>query len=112
MFTTNCTNKGCRKFQEPYLDVKTNKVFCGICNQEIENISPFTKNTMKTLKQTRSAKSTKSFAVKCGNCQIHDRPILQKNLVCCSSCKKQIKNLPESFVIMLKEELKRVDMDG
>jgi hypothetical protein len=109
-FTMACSNKGCGKFQEPYYDPKTDKVYCSECDREIINVSSFTKNQMKSSKQYKK-KSATSFAVKCTKCGKEDRPILINNNVLCSSCKKPLDNLSEPFKNMLKEKLKTVNND-
>ena len=49
-FSTFCTNKGCGKIQEPYLDPQTDRVHCSLCDQEIVNLTPFVKSQMKSMK--------------------------------------------------------------
>ena len=51
MFFIYCTNKGCGVQMEPYIDPKTDKVYCSACDNEIANITHFTKVQMKSLKQ-------------------------------------------------------------
>ena len=50
-FSIQCTNKGCQKIQEPYIDTKDDKVYCSLCNKELLNITHFVKVQMKSLKQ-------------------------------------------------------------
>ena len=54
-FATNCTNKGCMKYNEPFLDTSSNDVICSECNRVIVNIPIFTKNLMKTLGQVKKS---------------------------------------------------------
>lgn len=110
MFSLNCTNKGCGKQMEPYLDPKTDKVYCSSCDNEITNITHFAKVQMKSLKQYKP-KTTTSFSVKCQKCGKEDRPILLNKDVVCSACKKAFTHLSEHFKIMLKEKLKTVNND-
>lgn len=110
MFMTNCNNKGCGKFQEPYLDPKSNQVFCSLCNKEIQNISNFTKNQMKASKQFKKKQST-SFALTCKFCNLEARPILQKDDLICSNCKKLFSNVSPIFKNMLKDQLTKIDKD-
>lgn len=109
-FQTVCTNKGCHKSQEPYLDPKNDKVYCSKCEQEINNITHFAKMQMKTLKQFKP-KNTTSFSIKCLNCGREGRPQLTNNDVVCSSCQKPLNNLSVPFKNMLKEQLKTVDKE-
>lgn len=101
----NCTNKGCCKQMEPFIDPKTDKVHCSICDGELTNVTHFTKTQMKSLKQFRK-KNSVAFGVKCNFCGKEDRPLLVQNDIVCPSCKKPHTNLSEPFKIMLKENLK------
>ena len=109
-FTMNCTSKGCCKVQEPYLDVKDNKVYCSECDQEIVNVSHFTKIQMKSIKQFKQKKAI-SFSVKCPHCQKEDRPKLLNQDILCSGCNKPMNHLSEPFKVMLREKLKTVGKD-
>jgi hypothetical protein len=109
-FSTFCTNKGCGKIQEPYLDPKDNKVYCSSCDGELTNLTPFIKNQMKMSKQFKQ-KQSKPFAVKCGKCGQEERPKLQQGDVVCGACNKPLDNLSPIFKNMLKEKLKTVDKD-
>lgn len=113
-FAINCSNKGCRKMQEPYLDPKTDKVFCSLCNDEIFNVNYFTKVQMKSLKQFRQ-KTTNSFSVKCNKCGSEERPKILKNnsdeKIVCGTCSKPLDNLSVAFKNMLKEQLKSAGKD-
>lgn len=104
MFSMNCTNKGCYKQMEPFLDPNSNKVHCSICDGEITNVTIFTKNQMKANKQFRK-KNSVAFGVKCNFCGKDDRPILLKNDIVCSSCKKPLSALSEPFKLMLRDKL-------
>lgn len=105
-----CTNKGCGKLQEPYIDPKTDKVYCSLCDLEISNITHFAKIQMKTLKQYK-AKKTISFAIKCPSCNKEDRPKVVGQDIVCVNCKKPMTHLSEPFKIMLREKLKTVAQD-
>lgn len=109
-FSTNCTNKGCGKFNEPYLDPQDNKAYCSECNRELANLTSFAKNQMKSNKQFKKKAST-SFAVKCKSCNKEDRPIILNDKVTCPSCKKEHSHLSEPFKLMLKEKLKTANQD-
>lgn len=111
-FNMNCTNKGCHKQMIPYIDPKTNKVYCSECEQEMENVSHFVKTQMKTLKQYKE-KNTVSFSVKCNKCGKEARPKLIKNNtdVACPYCNGPLDHLSVAFRNMLKEKLKTADKD-
>ena len=105
-----CSNRGCGKIQEPYLDTKDDKVYCSICDREIANITHFVKVQMKSLKQFKQ-KNTKPFAVKCPKCGKEDRPKLVNEDVVCIGCNKPLDHLSEPFKIMLRDKLKTTDKD-
>lgn len=107
-FSTFCTNKGCGKIQEPYLDPQDNKVYCSECDGELANITQFTKHQMKMNKQFKQKKA-KPFAVKCVKCGKEERPKVEKGDIVCGICAKPMDNLSPIFKNMLKEKLKTVD---
>jgi hypothetical protein len=109
-FSTFCSNKGCGKIQEPYLDPQTDKVHCSLCEGEITNITHFVKIQMKSMKQYRQ-KQPKPFSVKCGVCGREERPKVVADDVVCGVCSKPLNNLSPIFKNMLKEKLKTVDKD-
>jgi hypothetical protein len=109
-FSMSCTTKGCGKTMEPYLDPKTDKVYCSACDNEMTNVTHFTKVQMKTLRQFKEKKVI-SFAVKCQKCGKEDRPKLVGEDIVCRSCKKTMDHLSEPFKIMLREKLKTVAQD-
>jgi len=95
---------------EGYMDPKTDKVYCPLCDNEILNVSHFMKITMKTLKQFRQ-KVQVAFGVKCQNCNKESQPILINDKIICPHCKKEHNHLSEPFKIMLKDKLKTVKRD-
>ena|ERR1700744_2778098 len=103
-YSLTCTNKGCGQLMSPYLDPKTNKVFCSSCHKEIENVNVIIKNQMKMSKQFRK-KEKKSFAIQCPLCSVEDRPKLINDKIICSACNKEMK-LPYQIATMLKMNLK------
>ena len=105
-----CSNKGCGKHMEPYLDPSDDKVYCSECDRELANITHFVKIQMKTFKQFRQ-KKTISFAVKCKKCGKEDRPKLKGQDVICPNCNATHDHLSEPFKIMLKDKLKTVSQD-
>lgn len=109
-FSMPCPHVDCKKMQSPYIEQKTDKVFCSLCEKEIPNVSHFAKIQMKTLKQYKEKKQV-SFAVKCQSCSKEARPLIENNDVVCSFCKKPHSHLSEAFKFMLKEKLKNVDKD-
>lgn len=106
----NCPHKGCHQYMDPYIDPKTDKVYCASCDNELTNITHFAKMQMKSSKQYKT-KQTKSFSIKCTFCSKEDRPIIIKDEIVCCSCKKPFSNLSQPFKIMLKEQLKTADKD-
>ena len=95
---------------EGYMDPKTDKVYCPLCDNEIPNVSHFTKTTMKTLKQFKQ-KVQVAFGVKCSHCHKEAQPVIINNEITCPHCKKEHNHLSEPFKIMLKTELKKVNKD-
>ncbi len=110
MFSMNCTTKGCYKQMEPYIDPKTDKVYCSICDGELTNVTHFTKVQMKSLKQYRQ-KASVAFGIKCNSCGKEDRPIVVGKDIVCPGCKKAHAHLSEPFKIMLRENLKNFGKD-
>lgn len=109
-FSTFCTNKGCGKIQEPYLDPQDNKVYCSACDREITNITHFVKVQMKSMKQFKQKKAT-PFAVKCNMCGREERPQIVNDNVVCGACGGPLSNLSPIFKNMLKEKLRTVDKE-
>lgn len=110
-FSTFCTTKGCGKIQEPYLDPKTDKVHCSLCDNEIVNLTPFVKQQMKMSKQFRQ-KQPAAFAVKCLKCGREEKPKLVSNDVVCGGCSKSLDgSISPIFKNMLKEKLRVTDKD-
>lgn len=95
---------------EPYMDPKTEKVFCPLCDNEIPNISHFTKVTLKNLRQFRQ-KVPVPFAVKCQNCGKESQPKIVNDDVVCPGCSQIHNHLSEPFKIMLKDRLKTANKD-
>ena len=109
-FIMSCNNKGCGKQQSPVLSIEDNKVYCAECDNEILNVSPFIKGQMKNLGQTRKDK-TKSFSVKCSECNKDSRPNKKDNLLFCGSCSKELKNISPIYKKMYLEILSKIDKD-
>jgi ribosomal protein L34E len=109
-FSTFCTNKGCGKIQEPYLDPQDNKVYCSSCDGELTNITQFVKSQMKSMKQFKQ-RQAKPFAVKCAICGKEERPKLVQDDIVCGVCGKPLNNLSPIFKNMLKDKLRTTDKD-
>jgi Zn finger protein HypA/HybF involved in hydrogenase expression len=90
---------------EPYMDQKTDIIYCPKCNKEMLNINHFQKMTMKTLKQFRQ-KQTIPFCVKCQNCGKEAQPKIVNDDTVCPECSHTHNHLSEPFKIMLKDQLK------
>lgn len=109
-FSTFCTNKGCGKIQEPFIDPQDNKVYCSLCEGELTNITPFVKTQMRSMKQYRP-RQAKPFACKCAKCGREERPKVVNDDIVCGVCSEPMNNLSPIFKNMLKERLKTVDKD-
>jgi protein-arginine kinase activator protein McsA len=103
-FSIVCEN--CKKQNEPVIDPKTEKVYCSLCDKEMNNITYFAKSQMKAIKQFRE-KSTSSYSVKCDKCNREGEPKLLNGEVVCSNCKKKLDKLSPIFINMLKEQLRK-----
>lgn len=95
---------------EPYMDPKTEKVYCSKCNNEMTNVTHFMKTTMKTLKQFRQ-KQAVPFGVKCKNCGKEAQPKIVADDIVCPGCNKPHTHLSEPFKMMLKDKLKTTNKD-
>ncbi len=98
-----CTS--CKKLSDPFIDPKTEKVYCGLCEKEMA-ADHFLKIQLKTLKQFKQ-KTNKPFSIKCWSCGKEDTPVQINKEFYCSSCKKQHK-LTEPFKIALRINLPNV----
>lgn len=103
----NCAS--CNKTQEPYLDSKSDKVFCSQCENEIQS-NHFMKVQLKTLKQFK-VKTTTPFMVKCPSCNKEDTPVKNNGKVCCAGCSKPLNNLTDIFKNMLMDHLDKINKD-
>ena len=107
-FLINCTNKGCYKSQEAYLDLSDNEVYCSECGKMIPNINHFTKSQMKTLNQVRKNNGRiKAYAQRCNSCKNEDLPKLINNKLACSKCSKELPNISKPFEILIREAIKK-----
>lgn len=110
MFSTQCQQKNCHKHMEPYIDPKTDKIYCSECDQEITNLTHFTKVQMKTMKQYKK-KVQVSFSVKCAKCNKEARPSIKIGKIICPGCNVEHSHLTETFKLMLLDALKTADKD-
>lgn len=104
MFIINCDNKGCGKSTQATLDMEDNKVYCSECNKSINNVTIFTKNQLKNLKQIRRPKK-ESFSTKCHVCSHEALPKLVNDKLCCVKCNAHLVKIPKSFEILTKEAI-------
>jgi Zn finger protein HypA/HybF involved in hydrogenase expression len=95
---------------EPYMDPKTDKVYCSKCDSEMTNVTHFMKSTMKTLKQYRQ-KQPVAFGVKCKNCGKDAQPKIVGDDIVCPGCGKAHDQLSEPFKIMLRDKLRTANKD-
>lgn len=106
-FIMQCQNKKCRKQSLVLLDTINNKVYCGDCDEEINNITSFAKNQLKALGQIKKQESKKSHAILCSHCKKESTPVLENNnLLKCSLCHQEITHLTSIFKTMLIKKLK------
>lgn len=104
----NCNNRGCGKYQQPSLNLKSNEVICGECGQIIAGVSHFTKVQMKSLGQTlKPAKP--AYSVRCEKCKQEALPKLDKNQLVCSWCSEILKNVSKPFEILIRNAIKKGD---
>lgn len=99
-----CQTKGCYKETEAYLDLDTNKVFCAECDNEIPNITSFTKQQLKNLKQYK-VKEKVAYSVKCKSCSKDLLPIVIKDKLACPVCKSEHKHLSVPFALLIKSKI-------
>jgi ribosomal protein L34E len=104
-FNMNCNNKGCGKWQTPFLDLKDNEVYCSDCGKVITPVSHFTKVQMKSLGQTRKPPKS-AYSVRCDKCKQEALPKLglNKELVC-SVCDNPHKNISVPFAILIRNAI-------
>lgn len=102
-----CGNKGCGKDNEPVLDVATNIVYCTECNQEMPNVTIFTKRQMKASGQIRrDDKKNKAFAVKCNTCNKMTGPkVNADNTIACELCEAPLA-LSKPFEQIIRDKFK------
>lgn len=109
-FTIVCANRSCGKLMQPYIDPTNDKVYCSVCDGELQ-VTQFVKHQLKMSKKYKP-KKTVTFAVKCKNCGKEDQPVLSNDKdIICPYCKKLHNHLSEPFKIMLRDKLKTVNSD-
>lgn len=112
-FAMFCQHKGCKGTvdqMEPYLDPKTDKVYCSTCDQELPNITHFVKVQMKTLKQFRQ-KQAIAFGVKCQKCGKEAQPKVVNDDIVCPGCSQPHDHLSDTFKRMLKDKLRTANKE-
>lgn len=96
----------CKKNQEPWLDPDSNKVYCSLCEKEIQ-ANHFLIIQLKTLKQYKPKNS--AFLVKCLKCKKESTPQKNKNNdILCGICGKNLDNLSDVFKRMLITQLDEI----
>lgn len=104
-FQINCSNKGCFKTTEARLNLQDNEVYCEACGKSIQNVPIFTKNQMKSLKQTlKPAKG--AYSARCEKCKIEATPILINDKLSCPNCKCALNNISKPFEILFRNAIK------
>lgn len=102
-FMIQCDNKGCREHQEAVLDKETNKVYCSICNGEIENITIFAKRQMLFTGQIkRDEQKKQAFAVQCQACKKTLCPKIEvgedkTRKLMCAGCGEELSHLSAPY---------------
>lgn len=104
-----CSNKGCCQMQQPFLDPKTDKVHCSICEGEISQATHFAKQQMRMLKQFREKKKS-SFSSKCHVCSLEERPVKKEMDWHCKGCGEKL-NLTAPFKQILEMYSKNLDKE-
>lgn len=101
----------CQKQQNPYIDPKTNNIYCELCNH-IFPPNHFLKMQLQAVKQYREVKKV-PFAVKCPKCNREEKPKdTGKDIVCGnSSCNAPLTHLTAAFKLMLKDHLSKSNKD-
>lgn len=102
----------CKKVQSPFLNPKTDEVFCGAeaCEKKIETVNHFIKMQLKALKQYREQKKV-AFGVKCQKCGKEEKPKDTGKDIVCGACGEPLDHLTDTFKRMLKSQLTKVDKD-
>lgn len=114
-FTIQCDNKGCRKYQDPSVDLKGSEdpdkweVICEECGQPIKSVTYFAKVQMRHMGQILKQKKHKeAFVVKCEHCLKEAKPKIGLNeTLICVHCGKEFTNLTEEFKRMLLTVLRK-----
>lgn len=105
MFLINCDNKGCHKASQAVIDLSDNQVYCVECGNTIKNITPFAKNQLKNLGQTKKPKK-EGFQVKCEKCKKEGMPKLSSsNELICFDCNNVLNNVPKPFELVIKQAI-------
>lgn len=104
MFLIQCDNKGCGKSSQAVIDTTDNEVYCAECDKSIKNVTIFSKNQLKNLRQIRRPKK-EAFSVKCASCSTEATPKLISDKLLCAKCGVELINIPKPFQILIKQSL-------
>lgn len=103
MFLINCDNKGCGKSTQAVINLEDNQVYCVACGKVISNVTVFTKNQLKNLKQIKRQKET--FASRCHACGHEAMPKLVADELRCTKCNTHLVKIPKPFEILTKQAI-------
>jgi RNase P subunit RPR2 len=99
-----CNRKGCMQSSEAKLNLETNEVICDECGQVIDNMTEFTKRTLKQAGQVLRVKSVQqAFQVFCPTCNKNVELILDEGKAYCKTCKSPLA-LSATFLRTYKEQ--------
>lgn len=107
MYNINCSK--CRKMQNPYLDLYSDKVCCELCDAEL-NVTNIIKQQLKAAKRTKSDKPKQSFSFTCPVCKFQDRPLVKDKNLFCKKCKSDLK-ISEPFKNLFFNSIGKADSD-
>ncbi len=106
MATLTCSNTGCYKMtSDSLLDEESNQVICSECGKPIENISDFTKRSMRGMGKVVKTIGKAAFCVTCKKCERRGQPSIEDNKAVCFNCKEPLA-LTRQFENTFREFLK------
>src|SRR5277367_4199348 len=104
-FSMQCNNKGCGALTEPTLNTQDNEVYCSDCDKVIANVPIFTKNSLKSMGQTKRGNKS-AFGIKCLSCKQDSLPKMIGNDLMCGSCGKKMDNISAAFKPLIIQKIK------